>query len=238
MKWTENYRINSHDCDAAGKVRPSLILRYMQETANLQLHNLGPTTDELIHDDRAFILSRINMSIYADLYAYDNISVSSWASESRGVSFNRCYQIHRNGELIAEAASVWGLIGISDHKIYRVEDVTLGFDTDEPLELDAPRRVHIPRDISLSLIGERPIVYSDLDLNQHMNNTNYPDMLCDFIPDIVNQRILSISISFAGEARLGETLKVYMGKEEEQYYFRTIRSDGSINVEAMIMVED
>ncbi len=238
MKWTENYRVNSHDCDASGKVRPSLILRYMQETANLQLHNLGPTTDELIRDDRAFILSRINMSVYADLYAYDNISVSSWACESRGVSFNRCYQIHRNGKLVAEAASVWGLIGISDHKIYRVEDVILGFDTDEPLELDAPRRVHIPRDISLSLVGERPIVYSDLDLNQHMNNTNYPDMLCDFIPDIVNQRILSISISFAGEARLGETLKVYMQKEEDQYYFRTIRSDGSINVEAMIMVED
>ncbi len=238
MKWTENYRINSHDCDSSGKVRPSLILRYMQETANLQLRSLGPTTEELIRDDRAFILSRINMSIYTDLYAYDNISVSSWACESRGVTFNRCYQIHRDGELIAEAAAVWGLIGISARKIYRVEDVTLGFDVDEPLELDAPKRVHIPRDLSLALVGERSIVYSDLDLNQHMNNTNYPDMLCDFIPDIVNQRILNIAISFAGEARLGETLKVYMRHSEGQYYFRTVRSDGSTNVEAMIMVED
>lgn len=238
MKWTENYRVNSHDSDASGKVRPSLILRYMQETANLQLHNLGPTTDELIAGDRAFILSRINMSIYAELHAYDNISVSSWACESRGVSFNRCYQIQRGGELVAEAASVWGLIGISDRKIYRVEDITLGFDTDEPLELDAPKRVHIPRDLPLALVGERPIVYSDLDLNQHMNNTNYPDMLCDFIPNVVDKKILNISISFAGEARLGETLKVYMRDTDGQYYFRTVRSDGSTNVEAMIMVED
>lgn len=238
MKWTENYRINSHDCDSAGKVRPSLVLRYLQETANLQLRSLGPTAKELVADDKAFILSRINVSIYAPLHAYEDITVSSWACESRGVTFNRCYQMRRGDDIVAEAASVWGLIGISDRKIHRVEDITLGFDTDEPLELDAPRRVHIPRELTLALVGERPIVYSDLDANQHMNNTNYPDMLCDFIPDMAEKRVLGFSISFANEARLGETLKVYMRESDGTYYFRTVRSDGAINVEAMIMMED
>lgn len=238
MKWTENYRINSHDCDSAGKVRPSLVLRYMQETANLQLHNLGPTAEELVADDKAFILSRINVSIYSELHAYEDITVSSWACESRGVTFNRCYQMRRGDDIVAEAASVWGLIGISDRKIHRVEDVTLGFDTDEPLELDAPRRVHIPRELTLALVGERSVVYSDLDANQHMNNTNYPDMLCDFIPDMASKNVLGFSISFANEARLGEMLKVYMRESEGTYYFRTVRSDGAINVEAMIMMED
>lgn len=238
MKWTENYRINSHDCDSEGKVRPSLVLRYMQETANLQLRALGPTAEQLTANDRAFILSRINVSVYAPLLAYEDITVSSWACESRGVTFNRCYQIRRGNDIIAEAASVWGLIGISERKIYRVEDVELGFDTDEPLELDAPRRVHIPRELTLSLVGERPIVYSDLDRNRHMNNTNYPDMLCDFIPDMADKKVLSFSINFANEARLGEVLKVYMRESDGIYYFRTVRTDGAINVEAMIMVED
>ena len=131
MKWIEKYRVNSHDCDENGKVRPSLILRYMQETANLQLRALGPTREQLLAENRAFILSRLNMSIYGDLHAYEDIEVRSWACESRGATFNRCYYIRRNGELIAEAASVWGLIGIGERKIYRVEDVTLGFETDE-----------------------------------------------------------------------------------------------------------
>ncbi len=238
MKWIENYRVNSHDCDEMGKVRPSLILRYMQETANLQLRALGPTAEQLVSEDRAFILSRINMSIYGDLHAYEDISVSSWACDSRGVSFNRCYQIRRGDDIIAEATSVWGLIGISDRKIYRVEDVTLGFETDTQLELDSPRRVHIPRELSLSLVGERTVVYSDIDANRHMNNTNYPDMLCCFIPDIAAKRVLSVGISFAAEAKQGETLKVYMAESDGTYYFRTIRTDGATNIEAMIMVED
>ncbi len=237
MKWTENFRINSHDCDSSGRVRAALVLRYMQECANLQLQNLGPTADELRRDGKAFILSRLNLSIYGELFAYDNIEVSSWGCESRGVSFNRCYQIKRNGEIIAEAASVWGLIGFVDHKIYKVDEIEMGFGIDEPLELDAPKRVHIPKDISLSLVGERMVVYSDLDINNHMNNTNYPDMLCDFIPNMSEKRVLSMCISFAKEAKLGETLKIYMAENDGQYYFRTVRSDGSTNIEAIIMAE-
>ena len=238
MKWTETFRINSHDCDPAGCVRASLILRYMQETANLQLQNLGPTGDELAELGAAFILSRINISIYRPLHAWEEITVSTWGCESRGVSFNRCYQIHCGGELVAEAASVWGLIGTTEHRLYRVDEIALGFGTDEPLELDAPKRVHIPRELSLALVGERPIVYSDIDRNGHMNNTNYPDMLCDFIPGMENKRVIACSISFAGEARLGETLKVYMAESDGQYYFRTMTTDGTTNVEAILMTED
>ncbi len=238
MKWTENFRVNSHDCDAMGLVRASLVLRYMQEAANLQMKNLGPTNEELRELGMAFLLSRINISIYHPLHAYDEITVSSWGCESRGVSFNRCYSIRRGDELIAEAVSVWGLIGISDRKLYRVGEIELGFDTDEPLELDAPKRVHIPRELNLSLVGERPIVYSDIDANGHMNNTNYPDMLCDFIPEMEKKRVLTMSISFANEAKLGDTLKVYMTESDGQYYFKTLRSDGSTNVEAVIMIED
>lgn len=209
----------------------------MQETANLQLHTLGPTDAELIASDRAFILSRLNMSIYGELHAYESITVSSWACESRGVSFNRCYEIRRGGELIAEAASVWGLIGISDRRIYRVEDILLPFTVDESLLLDLPRRVRIPKELNMALVGEAAVVYRDIDKNRHMNNTNYPDMLCEFIPEIEKKQILSVGITFAAEAKRGGNLKVYMAESDGSYYFRTVRDDGTVNVEAVIMAE-
>ena len=58
MIYTEEYRINSHDCDFNGVVRPSAVLRYMHETANLQMQTYGPSNDKLRTDNKAFILSK------------------------------------------------------------------------------------------------------------------------------------------------------------------------------------
>jgi len=241
MKWSETYRINTHDCDAEGIVRASLTLRYMQETANLQMKNQHPSNEELRERDMAFLLSRICMRIYVPLYAGDGITVTTWACESRGVSYNRCYRICRGNEVTAEAAAVWGLVGISDRRLIRVGEVDFGFAVDEPL--DIPTRVRIPHDRTLSLVGERQIVYSNLDVNRHMNNTNYPDMLCDFLPDMESKRVKEMSVSFANEAKFGEVLKVYTAKadddevSEEEYLFRTIRKDGLTNIEAVVKLE-
>ena len=39
------------------------------------------------------------------------------------------------------------------------------------------------------------------------------------------------------EAPLGEVLKVYAGQSDGVYYLRTLRHDGSVNVEAEIITE-
>ena len=62
-------------------------------------------------------------------------------------------------------------------------------------------------------------------------------MLCDFIPEMHNLRIKSVGISYSSEAKLNETVKVYMSKIDNKYYFRTVRSDGKTNVEAELITE-
>ena len=90
----------------------------------------------------------------------------------------------------------------------------------------------------MRLVGERAVEYADIDLNGHMNNTRYPDFLCGYIEGgMKNQQVISMSISFVSEAPLGETLKVYAGESDGLYYIRTLRGNGSVNVEAEIMLE-
>ena len=240
MKWTEEYKINSHDTDINGIVRASLILRYMQETANTHLWNTRPSYEDLRKMDMAFVLTKIRMSFYQPLYVHDEISVSSWACESRGVSFNRCYQVHRGGDLIAEAVSVWALVSLREKKIYRVTDIDVSnYGTDEMLELDMPARIRMPDDAKFTLKGERPVEYADIDANGHINNTNYPDILCNYIPheEMTQGRVISAGINFLSDARLGDVLKVYSGQSDGMYYFKTLKADGATNIEAEIMIE-
>lgn len=239
MKWTEEFKINSHDTDVSGIVRASLMMRYMQETANLQMWNLKPTYEELYERGMAFVLSKFKMSLYQPVHVHETISVSTWACESKGVSFNRCYQIQRNGVIIAEAVSVWALTGIHERKLYRVTDIETNYGTDEMLELDLPARFRLPADMNLALVGERTIEYPDIDMNAHMNNTNYPDLLCSYIPheEMLQSRVIGLAINFVSEAKLGEVLKVYCGQSDDTYYFKTQKSDTVTNIEAEVMLE-
>lgn len=238
MIYTEEYRINSHDCDFNGAVRPSALLRYMHETANLQMLKYGPSNDELRADNKAFILSKINLSFYRELHAFDRIKAETWAVESKGASFYRCSRVFRGEELAAEMVGVFALVDTAAQRLCRVSDVSFGFDA-EPnmLELDLPARFKIPAEIDMGLKGEHTVGYSDTDMNMHLNNTNYLNLFCDHLPDIKNNRVITAVISYMSEAPIGSTLKIYRGEDEDGYYFRTVRDDGKTNSEARIMTD-
>ena len=139
---------------------------------------------------------------------------------------------------MAEGASVWALCSIKDKKIHRVNEFELHYGQDEMLELDLPARFRIPEDVRLTLMGERTVEYADIDMNGHMNNTHYPDILCSFLgTDMQGQRVISMGISFLSEAPLGETLKFYTGQSDGVHYVRTVRENGLTNVDAEILLD-
>ena len=239
MKWSEKIKVRFHDTDENEMASVSQIFKYIQEAAMCQLNEQHPSYHELLAQGKAFVLSSIRLEAYAPIFAYEEITARSWACPSRGLNFVRCYEIERDGEIVCEALSSWALLSVDEKKLLRVEDVdTSAYFTDEPVVTERPVRVRIPSTLPMSLVGEYTIQHSDIDINGHMNNTNYPRIICDRIPNINKIRIKSIGIHFASEAILDETLKIYMSRVDNRFYFRTVRSDGKTNIEAEIIVED
>ena len=237
MKWSQEYTVRYHDTDANEIVSPSNIFKYLQEAATCQMQAQRPSYGELLNQNKAFILSGIRVEIYDSLCFGENITVSTWGCDARGFTFPRSYSISRGDELICEANSTWALVDTRDKKLLRACDVELNYCTDKPLELSNPVRFRIPAELPLSLVGEYTIRYYDTDVNGHMNNTNYPDMLTNALPSPENKIIKSIAISYQNEARVGDYIKLYMGKTDGKYYMRSVHEDGRINVEAEIIAE-
>ena len=238
MKWAEKYKLLATDADLNNAVSPSAVLRYMQDTANRQMEGHPPTYDELIGQGLSFVLSRIRLSVYSALHSHDEIVSETWVTESRGVTFNRCYRILRDGVIMAEAAGSWALVGIEDHRLHRVSEFDFGYEADEMLELDVPARLRIPDGVQMTLTGERVVEYADADVNGHMNNTRYPDLMCGWAAEMRGRRAVSMGINFVNEAPVGCTLKVYRGESDDVCYVRTVRDDGKVNAEAEIVFED
>ncbi len=234
MKWRNECRVDSHDLDYNGVARASALMRFMQESANSQCLHMGPSLESL-RDERglAFLLSRFSAGFYATVYPYDNLIAETWGVESRGFSFQRCYRIWRGESIVAEAVAIWALVDIQNRRPVRVSEYTPGFDYEEMLTLDTPSRIVFPTASPLRLVGEHTVSYGETDQNMHMNNTRYSDMLCDAV-DMKGQRIYRMSFNFLNEARLGETVNIYAAHQKEDDFFRTVRTDGKVNVEAQI----
>lgn len=239
MKWSENIKVKFHDTGADEVASVSTIFKYIQEAALCQLNSQHPSYKELFEQKKAFVLSSIRLEMHAPIFAYDEIISRSWACPSRGLNFVRCYEIERDGEIICEAASSWALVSTEEKRLYTVEDIdTSAYYMDEPVTTERPVRVRIPSALPMSLVGEYTVAYSDIDMNGHMNNTNYPRIICDRIPNAQKLRVKSIGIHFASEAPMGETLKIYMSRVDNRIYFRTIRENQQTNIEAELIVEE
>ncbi len=239
MVFSEKYTTRWHDTDAFRRVRPTQMLVYMQEVSNHHMSSCGMSLDELRDKERlAFILSKIRMKIYRPLYAFEDIEVQTWTCEGKGFAISRFYRIKRGDEIIADADSTWALINIDDKTLVRQEDLCVyNFENEPAVSLDVPLRFRLPKECSLESVGKRRIVYSDLDYNMHMNNTKYPDMLCDFLPTDEISRISGIVLSYVHEAAFGDTLDVMMAANGNTRYFRTVGTEGQTCLEAQIILD-
>ena len=238
MKWEEKYNVKFHDTNSNEIVGPSHILKFMQETSMRHMKARKPSYEELFEEKKAFILSNIRIEMYNPIYAYQDISAKTWACPSRGFSFMRSYSIEANGEIMAEAHSTWALVNTEDKKLYKVSDVDLGnYDMDEPVTLAHPLRIRIPNEVPLSLTSEFTVRYTDTDLNGHMNNTNYPNMLVNALPNPEKIMVKSLAMTFLSDIKAGESVKIYMAKTDGKHYFRSVKEDGTVNIEAEMITE-
>ncbi len=238
MKFTQHYTIKWHDTDLNRHVRPSQILMYMQETANRQLADAGLDLDHL-RDERglAFLLSSISIVFHQPLITGDGIDVETWVAPGRGLRYNRSFRILKDGEAVAEANSVWALWNMNEERLMRSEEAPYTLEPEEGLSLHLPPRLQLPPVSEMEQVGIRPIVYSDVDYNGHMNNTHYPDLFCDFTPDICQTRVYAIMLSFLREAGFGHDLTVFRRKTEGGYLFRTVDANGAACTDARLFTE-
>jgi acyl-ACP thioesterase len=211
----------------------------MQETSNRHVAQSGMPLDAL-RDERglAFILSKIRIAFHRPLTAFEDIKVETFTCPSRGYASTRGFRVLSGKDIIAEADTLWALVDINDKSLRKIDESGYLFDDEDPLVLDLPTRTRAPSSVELCEVGKRAILYSDLDYNMHMNNTRYPDMLCDYMPIEQVGRIRGMTLSYLREAAFGDTLTVLRGEDSGIYYFKTLNSQGQTCLEAVVTVAE
>lgn len=236
MEYREPYgmqaEIHLHDVDLNRCVSPGAMMRLFHTCADNQMRDEGLSVDAVRDNGMAMILSRLTLRFYAPVLQNDTLLVQSWPCVSRGFSMERCYRAVRDGQAVCEGESAWALVDLATRRLCKSDRVDFSGFTFGPrlglrLEADAG-------DAAFCDAGTQKVRYSQTDLNRHMNNTRYLDMLCDFVPQVETRRILGLRIHYRGEAPLGSRIQLSRAQRGDAFFFRTT-CEGAPNIEAALV---
>lgn len=178
--YDETITLRTSDCDLTGRWRPGAILESMQEAAGTHCMLLGCGRDELIKKNIVWILSRCELHMDRYPAAGEKITVHTFPVPTRIFFFPRYFIFtDEHGEMIGKAGTLWLLLDIQTRRMLPPGDV--GTLMPDNTDLSVP--MNLPATVG-NLQGEEFVsgyvpVYSDLDVNGHVNNARYADILCN-----------------------------------------------------------
>ena len=225
----ERFDVKSYHCTPRQEMSPSAILRWAGEIADLHLSQFGLSYNDLAARGVAFLLTAAELRIHRPPRLREQGTVATWHHGTRRVRWLREMEmLSDQGEKLVSGVSEWVLVDCRTHRILRpdaapeIAQVPVTADRPDPGLLPALR---LPTDLQAA--GERPVCYTDLDYNGHLNNARYADILCDWLPGGLGEgRLASLRIDFQGEALPGDRLVLEGAADGSRRWLRGTHSRG------------
>ena len=240
MYFEETYHIDSREVDHQGFCRPSALLGYLQVSATaaaIRLHVANPET--MVKYNSFWMLARIWVELKRPLRWGEELTVRTWHRPPKGPTIYRDFDLYCGGECVGQAVSTWVLADRDTHRLFRMERVeefaaNAGDGLGKTLRLT---RVKLPE--GMEEVERRRLYYSELDMNNHVNNTRYADFACDTLrlESLSGGAFVSqLQIGFLAECKAGEELVLYAGQDGEAGLVKGVGPDGKTRFEASVTV--
>ena len=178
--YNETFTLQTRDCDLKGTWRLSSILESMQEAAGTHSLLLGCGREELLKKKMIWVLSRSELHMIRYPKAGEKITLHTFPMPNRICFFPRYYIFtDGHGEMIGKAGTLWLLMDLETRKMLPPGDIARLI----PDNRDLTVPMNLPATVG-NLQGEEFVseyipVYTDLDVNGHVNNARYADWLCN-----------------------------------------------------------
>lgn len=221
-QYSENIEVRAFDCDMTKRIALSPVLKYMEEIADKHCTENGFSYDVLLNDGVVFLLTSVQLKFHRIPKLREKMTVTTWQRCIKGVQFIRDTEfLDEEGNLLIEATCGWILADPVNHKIKRPTDYRMGevVLSQPEKELFGSGRVKISIPENAQKVATRRVVFTDIDYNNHLNNTRYADIISDFVPDLGEKvEICELDLVFAGEAYLNEDIEIFRTKTEDDTY--------------------
>ena len=240
--YEREYRVDSRETDPWYNCRPSGVLGFLQEAATAAACALHASRDEMLDKYNAFwMLARVWSRREEPLKWGERLRIRTWHRGGRGASSYRDFDLFVNDAPVGEAVSLWVLANAQTHKLVRMAGIEefQGTDGGALCKTRLLNKVRMPPDMTCA--GTRSFRYSDLDVNGHVNNVRYADIVCDalHLERMGAERFVSsLQVGYQAECRVGETVDLTTGSDGGAQYVHGADGAGKTRFDAMLTLSD
>lgn len=232
------FSVVGRDSDCFSQCQAAALLSYLQETGLLAMADAGLTRKYLMERYHAvWMLARTSYTLESPIFLGDVIGIRSRCRNAHGMGVYREYEIMRENRRIGEALALWMLVDAESRVLFPASRVSeLSGVLSDSRRSKQLRRLRLPG--TLAPVHQRTIQYSQIDMNGHLNNSRYADLICDAIglEKMGGAYASSMQISYLSECMAGCVLTMYVYNEENLWYVRGVGEDQIPRFEAVTTI--
>lgn len=218
MLFEKEYRIHVYETGPDGKLNLCSLFNFLQDIASDHAIKLGFGRNDLMKDNRFWVLSRIYAEINLLPEWEDAIIVKTWPNGTDKLFALRNFDVSfPDGRHIASATSSWLILDRTTKKVQRPDNILSKFYSDlhpnqGPIRYASRLEPSCEENISSLLYR---IKVSDLDINLHTNNVKYLTWVSDFynLEFVMKNFPRSAEINYLAESQYNEEVLINTTEE-------------------------
>lgn len=194
---------------------------YMFDVANIQSLD---AEDSSLKQKYAWVVYSWDIEIIDPIKAFDEIRVTTYAINMNKFYAYRNFIVEKNGKICAKAYCVFLLIDVDRKRPVKIpKEIEEAYGNEESIY--EGRKVDFEKDFDKS--QELKIRRADIDVNQHVNNAAYMDLIEDltFIDD---QDVEYFKIVYKNEIKMQNSVIGQVKNNENSSDFRLMSQDGKV----------
>jgi acyl-ACP thioesterase len=220
----KEYRVHVYETGPDGKLSLYSMFNYLQDIASDHAVLLGFGRDDLMRDNRFWVLSRMYAEINVWPLWEDKIVVRTWPNGTDKLFALRNYEVSfPDGKHIASGTSSWLILDQTTRRVQRPDSILSGYNPDLHPGT-SPLRYATKLEQSAENGNETfpfKVKVSDIDVNLHTNNVQYLKWACDTygIDFVIKNIPKSAEINYLAESVFDEAIIIKTSAEQDNNSF-------------------